>query len=115
MKTFLKITIVCVSLLAAMPAFAQVRWGVGLRFGTLPPPRTEVIVTAPFVGAVWGPGYYNYIGTRYVWFPGSWHERGWVSPRRYYGGNRDRGFRGERYANRDRDDRGRNQDRGRIR
>jgi hypothetical protein len=115
MKTLLKISAICLMLAAAAPSFAQVSWGVDLRFGTPPPPRREVIVERPYPDAVWGPGYYNYVGTRYVWFPGRWHERGWNAPQRYYGGDRDRGFRGEGNWNRDGGDRGRGRDGGRDR
>jgi hypothetical protein len=110
MKMYLKIAALCVPLFMVTPSIAQVSWGVDLRFGT-PVPHEEVIVAPPNAGAVWEPGYSNYVGYRNVWFPGRWHERGWVAPRRYYGGDREREYRGERYAHHDRDDRGRGDER----
>jgi hypothetical protein len=41
---------------------------------TLPPPAPpyEVVGVAPFVGAVWIGGYWNWYGGRYAWVPGYW-------------------------------------------
>jgi hypothetical protein len=101
MKSFIKIALVSLPLFLAAPTFAQVSWGVDLRFGT-PPPR-EVIVERPYQDAVWEPGYYRE-GPEYqhVWMPGRWHPHNWVSQEhRYDGRDGQRGF-----------DRGRNSDRG---
>lgn len=35
-----------------------------------PPPRVEVVPVAPFVGAIWISGYWNWNRNRYVWVPG---------------------------------------------
>jgi hypothetical protein len=41
---------------------------------TVPPPapQYEVIGLAPFVGAVWFGGYWNWVGGSYAWVPGYW-------------------------------------------
>src|SRR5579872_3575653 len=98
MKTLLKISAVCLLLVMAVPSFAQVSWGVDLRFGTPPPPPREVIVERPYPDAVWEPGYYNYgPDYRYAWVPGRWHPHYWVPQGHRYGW----------YGRRDWDDRGR--------
>ncbi|HET7527179.1 MAG TPA: hypothetical protein VFK10_14650 [Burkholderiaceae bacterium] len=58
-----------------------------------PAPYYEVQPVAPFVGAVWIGGYWNWYGGRHVWAPGYWaHPRpGYVwHPYRWapYGGGR---------------------------
>ena len=37
-----------------------------------PAPRAEYYGVAPAAGMVWVPGYYNYVGTSYVWVGGRW-------------------------------------------
>jgi hypothetical protein len=37
-----------------------------------PAPYYEVVPVAPFVGAVWFGGYWNWYGGRYAWVPGYW-------------------------------------------
>ena len=37
-----------------------------------PAPYYETVPVAPFVGAVWFAGYWNWYGGRYVWAPGYW-------------------------------------------
>src|SRR5262245_57573179 len=40
---------------------------------TAPPaPYYEVVPVAPYVGAVWFGGYWNWYGGRYAWVPGRW-------------------------------------------
>jgi hypothetical protein len=62
-----------------------------------PEPRYEVIGVAPFVGALWIGGHWNWAGGRYAWAPGYWsrprpgyryesprwnrHGRGWRQDR----------------------------------
>ncbi len=95
MKTLLKITAICLPLMLSAPSFAQISWGVDLRFG-MPPPRHEVIVERPYPEAVWYPGYYNHVGYRYAWIPGRWNRpegfrEGWGHERYVRrGDNRDR-------------------------
>ncbi|MFO1224203.1 MAG: hypothetical protein U1E90_14005 [Burkholderiaceae bacterium] len=41
-----------------------------------PAPYHETVGVAPFVGAVWLAGYWNWHGGRYAWVPGRWgHPR----------------------------------------
>lgn len=35
-----------------------------------PPPHVEVIPAAPFVGALWISGYWNWSNNRHIWVPG---------------------------------------------
>ena len=65
MKSFMKIATICLSLFAVSPSFAQISWGVDLRFGTPPPPRREVIIERPYSDAIWVPGYYNHYNYKY--------------------------------------------------
>ena len=76
----------------AIPAFSQV----GVYIGTPPPPlRYEVDPPMPGQGFVWTDGYWNWVGTLYIWVPGRWqrppyagaywshphydhYDRGWV-------------------------------------
>ena len=37
-----------------------------------PAPYAEVVPVAPYVGAVWFAGYWNWYGGRYAWVPGRW-------------------------------------------
>ncbi|HTP74872.1 MAG TPA: hypothetical protein VML58_21870 [Burkholderiaceae bacterium] len=37
-----------------------------------PAPYYEVVPVAPFVGAVWFAGYWNWYGGHYAWVPGRW-------------------------------------------
>ena len=45
-----------------------------------PPPRVEVVTTAPYAGATWIPGYWHWTGRDYTWRPGHWERGrpGWV-------------------------------------
>jgi hypothetical protein len=57
---------------AAVPALAAVN--VNLEVGVAPPPpREEVIPTAP-AGYVWAPGYWDYFQGQYVWRRGHFIE-----------------------------------------
>lgn len=55
--------------------------GVRPRFGevvTVAPPLAQVdaMGVAPFAGAVWIPGYWNWVGGRHIWVAGRWdHPR----------------------------------------
>jgi hypothetical protein len=41
-----------------------------------PPAYAEAVPVAPYVGAVWIGGYWNWYGGRYAWVPGRWaHAR----------------------------------------
>ncbi|MDP4219553.1 MAG: hypothetical protein Q8916_00385 [Bacteroidota bacterium] len=71
---------------STLPASAQIR--ISLSIGLPPPPRHEVVVEAPFPGAVWISGYYVYNSgsARYDWVPGRWQappspNHIWVAPR----------------------------------
>src|SRR6266480_3597933 len=69
MKTFMKIALICLPLLAVTPAFSQVH--VDVNVGTP--------VVRPYPDAVWIPGYYVYdpVQVRRVWVPGRWrHDNG---------------------------------------
>jgi len=48
---------------------------------TVPPPQPqyEVVGVAPFVGALWIAGFWNWVGGRHVWVGGHWE-----APRRGY-------------------------------
>ncbi len=82
------------SLLFTAPSYGQVSFNI--QIGPPPPPH-EVIVVAPFAGAVWVPGYYvfDYEVNQYRWHSGVWMRPPyagavWVAPRyahrgRYYG------------------------------
>jgi hypothetical protein len=86
----------------AAPAFAQIH--LSIRLGP-PPPRREVVVSAPYPGAIWVPGFYEY-DNGYVWRPGRWQAapapgQRWIAPRYvrhgdhydYYAGQwKDRGL-----------------------
>jgi hypothetical protein len=37
-----------------------------------PAPRYEVVPVAPFLGAIWVAGYWNWYGGRHIWMPGRW-------------------------------------------
>jgi hypothetical protein len=91
MRKLLLIAAICFPFIISSPSTGQVRWGLDLRFGSPAPPM-------PYPEAVWEPGYYDYDGYRYVWFPGRWHRRGWVNPGHHYGweGGRGHGDRGDR-------------------
>ena len=53
------------------PALAQV--GVGVYIGQTPPPlRYEVPPPSPGPDFLWIDGYWNWVGSRYVWVPGRW-------------------------------------------
>lgn len=87
MKTFLKITLICLPLITSSQLFSQVRWGVDLHFGT-PPPHREIIVERPYPDAIWMPGYYSHYGYRHIWVPEYWRRpehfyRGWQHRDRY--------------------------------
>ncbi|MFI5264416.1 MAG: hypothetical protein ACHQM6_07870 [Candidatus Kapaibacterium sp.] len=85
----LKLSVITLPLLFAIPSFAQVSWGVDLHFGT-PPPRHEVIVERPYPDAIWVPGYYNYYpGHRYAWNRGFWRRNERFEDHRGYS-NHDR-------------------------
>ena len=73
MKNLIKVISFCGILAMAVPAFAQISFNI--RIGP-PPPRREVIITAPFAGAIWVPGYYvfDYAIGQYRWVPGVWRR-----------------------------------------
>jgi hypothetical protein len=92
MRTLLKAIAFFGILAVSAPAFAQVSFDI--RFGP-PPPRREIIVTAPFPGAIWVPGYYafDYGIHRYQWINGAWNRppyegARWIEPRYVRGGER---------------------------
>ncbi|HET6400031.1 MAG TPA: hypothetical protein VFH95_01400 [Candidatus Kapabacteria bacterium] len=85
MRNLIKAITICGFVAIAAPAFAQVSFNI--RIGP-PPPRREVIVAAPFPGAIWVPGYYvfDYAVNQYRWVPGVWQRPPqpgviWVAPR----------------------------------
>ena len=40
-----------------------------------PAPQYEVVPVAPFLGAIWIAGYWNWHAGRHVWVPGRWAPR----------------------------------------
>jgi hypothetical protein len=96
MKTFLKIALISLPLMTAMPSFAQVSFD--FHYGYPPPPRREIIIERPYPDAVWIPGYYDRIGYRYVWTPGYWRRpyyntpHYWTPPGHHYGWYHERGW-----------------------
>jgi len=55
------------------PAGTYSAAGEGIVTNVAPPtPYYETVPVAPFVGAVWFGGYWNWYGGRYVWAPGYW-------------------------------------------
>ncbi|MEI8135140.1 MAG: hypothetical protein WCH46_08730 [bacterium] len=99
MKTLIKILAINLTLLAAIPAMAQVRVGFDIRFGPPPPPPCEVYGLPPCEGAYWVPGYYNHGAYRYFWVPGRWER-----PRPRYEGWWREGWRHERFERHERRD-----------
>ena len=88
MRTFLTTlgfsAFLALATLFAQPASAQI--GFSIHIGAPPPPRAEVVVTAPFPGAIWVPGYYVVEFGHYRWIPGSWQRppyegARWFAPR----------------------------------
>lgn len=84
MNTFTKILSISALLACATPAMAQISFDIHIG---PPPPRREVIVAAPYEGAVWVGGYQRYDRDQrsYVWTPGSWQRPprenvAWVRP-----------------------------------
>lgn len=67
MKKLLSIGIFALALAAGPAGVAYVF----VRIGPPPPPR-EVIVARPSPRHVWIPGYYRWVGERYVWERGYW-------------------------------------------
>lgn len=85
MRILLKALLISGLMAVAAPAFAQIH--LNITFGP-PPPRREIIIQAPYPGAIWIPGYYVYDGrvASYVWVPGRWQappapRQVWVAPR----------------------------------
>jgi hypothetical protein len=85
MRKFIKLLSLCGLLAIASPAFSQVHLNINIG---PPPPRREVIVVAPYPGAMWVPGYHVYSApaSGYVWVPGSWQRPPreqvvWIQPR----------------------------------
>ena len=100
MRNLIKAVSFCALLALASPAFAQI--GLSIRIGAPPPPVPEVVVAAPFAGAVWVPGYYFFdFGIHnYRWIGGTWQHppyagARWIAPRYDHGafiaGRWDRG------------------------
>ncbi len=92
MRNLIKVIALCGLVSVATPAFAQISFNI--RIGP-PPPRREVIVGAPFPGAIWVPGYYvfDYAVNQYRWVPGVWQRPPyagavWVAPRYIHRGRR---------------------------
>ena len=88
LKTLGFLALLAFSVSVTSPASAQV--GFSIRIGAPPPPRPEVVVTAPFPGAIWVPGYYAVEFGHYRWIPGTWQRppyegARWFAPR-YEGG-----------------------------
>ena len=103
----------------ALPAAAQV--GFGITFGRTPPPpvRYERRGPMPGPGYAWVDGYWNLDRGRYVWVPGRWQQPPyagayWSHPHydhyndgwHYHDGHWDREDHGDHYDN------GQNRDRG---
>ncbi len=91
MNTFSKVLSISALLACASPAMAQISFDIHIG---PPPPRREVVVAAPFEGAVWVGGYQRYDrdGGRYVWVPGAWQHPPrqnvtWVKPRYVHNGD----------------------------
>jgi len=85
MSKVFKVFLFLVLTVFSLPSVGQIR--VNVSIGP-PPPRHEVVVEAPFPGAVWINGYYVYnSGTaNYEWVPGRWQAppspyHVWVAPR----------------------------------
>ena len=80
-STFVLIAALGLSLMAAVPARADVR--VGVHIG--PPAERVVVAPAARPGYVWAPGYWRWNGRRHVWVDGRWlrtrHGRVWVADR----------------------------------
>ncbi len=85
MRNLIKAISICgmlalAALTPAAPAFAQVSFDIHIG---PPAPRAEVIVPAPYPGAVWIAGYHrwDYATGAYIWVPGRWDRPphpGWV-------------------------------------
>ena len=91
MQIFFKIGLAVMLTLITTPALSQIHLEV--TFGP-PAPRHEIVVAAPYPGAVWVPGYYqfNVLTARYVWVPGHWQTppapaQVWIAPRYVKHGN----------------------------
>ncbi len=124
MKHLLKVLGVISVLAIAAPVMGQIRFSI--RIGPPPPPPREVIVAAPFAGAVWVPGYYafDYAASQYRWVPGVWMRPPypgavWIAPHYLQRGRRYGYVEGfwqapghPRVYRRDRDGRGRAWGRG---
>lgn len=64
---------------AAMTGCATEAVAVRPHFGEVvtvapPLPQAEVMGVAPFAGAVWAPGYWNWVGGKHVWVAGRWEH-----------------------------------------
>src|SRR5947199_8151784 len=103
MKTLVKIIAVLLPLITFSPLCAQVQWRADIHLGNAPPPPPrEVIVERPYPDAIWMPGYYNYVGYRYVWTPGFWrHPHYWIPPGHRFARGWEREERDERFERRE--------------
>jgi WXXGXW repeat (2 copies) len=73
--------------LFATPAFADVSLSIGIGVPVAPPaPVYELAPSPPAVGYVWAPGYWAWLGNRYIWVHGryiygrpgyAWHPEHW--------------------------------------
>lgn len=54
----------------AMPAPASAQMSIGVRIGPMPPPRYEVVPTAPGPYYHWDAGHWRAMNGRWVWVPG---------------------------------------------
>ena len=77
MKTILRTAIFALFIISASQADAQVGISFGMRFGSPPLRRYEVVCPRPYSDAVWAPGFWSwdYRAHRYFWVPGRWDRR----------------------------------------
>ena len=77
MKAILRIAIVVLFVMSASIADAKVGISFGMRFGSPPPRRYEVVCPRPYPEAVWAPGFWSwdYRAHHYIWVPGRWNQR----------------------------------------
>ena len=69
MKIILRVAVMSIVLVTAISSFAGVR--INVKFGA---PFLHHPAYAPYPGAIWVPGHYQYVGFRYVWMPGYWRR-----------------------------------------
>lgn len=84
----MKTQILALSVFAAVSAFAETNFSIGINIGTPPPPPRLMYVhpPSPGPGYTWIDGYWGADGPRYVWYEGYWSQPPyagafWVTPR----------------------------------